>query len=142
MDQEQRARTSTITIEERALGWSSYAACGLRARVRAPGGAGLGSFPFAGIERIAAGGRLVVVLPGTADDGLTGFQDLFDHAKRDARGDGAEGAIMAEGRARMVVGSFPGGNAAYSLRSCMLARPALCLIYAHLQPFEKLGCCR
>ena len=52
----------------------------LTGRVRAPGGAELGSFPFAGIERIAAGGRLVVVLPGTADDGLTGFQDLFDHA--------------------------------------------------------------
>jgi hypothetical protein len=46
---------------------------------------------------------------------------------------------MAEGRARMVVGSFPGGNATYSLRSCMLARPALCLIYAHLQPFEKFS---
>jgi hypothetical protein len=109
------------------VGWSSYAAVWLsRIPMLIPGH----FFPLrstgavrAAFERQAAqdweaflslraselrpGGRLVVVLPGTTDDGLTGLQDLFDHANTVLSEMVAEGAIMADERAQMVVGSYP-----------------------------------
>jgi len=109
------------------VGWSSYAAVWLsRVPMLIPGH----FFPLrstgavrAAFERQAAqdweaflslraselrtGGRLVVVLPGATEDGLTGFQDLFDHANAVLAEMVAEGAMMAEERSRMVVGSFP-----------------------------------
>jgi hypothetical protein len=62
------------------------------------------------------GGRLVVVLPARDDDGLSGFEDLMDHANEVLREMVDEGAIEAEERARMVL-------AAYPRRKCDLLAP-------------------
>jgi hypothetical protein len=53
------------------------------------------------------GGRLVVVLPALADDGTSGFENIMDHANAVLAQMVADGAIMAEERARMVLGAHP-----------------------------------
>jgi SAM dependent carboxyl methyltransferase len=53
------------------------------------------------------GGRLVIVLPGLDDDGLSGFEDLFDHANAVLIALVDDGVIRAEERARMVLGAYP-----------------------------------
>jgi hypothetical protein len=62
------------------------------------------------------GGRLVVVLPAFNDDGLTGFEDLFDHANAVLAEMVAEGALRASERERMVLGACP-------RRTCDLLAP-------------------
>src|SRR4051794_29236693 len=53
------------------------------------------------------GARLVVVLPSIADDQLSGFREFMDHATAVLEEMVAEGAITAEERAGMVIGSYP-----------------------------------
>jgi hypothetical protein len=52
-------------------------------------------------------GRLVVVLPALADDGTSGFETIMDQANSALAQMVADGAIMAEERVRMVLGSHP-----------------------------------
>jgi hypothetical protein len=52
-------------------------------------------------------GRLVVVLPGFDDDGVSGFEALFDHANAVLAEMVDEGAITADERERMVLASYP-----------------------------------
>jgi len=56
---------------------------------------------------LAPGGRLVVVLPGIADDGSSGFEDIMDHANAVLAEMVEDGAITVDERARMVIGSHP-----------------------------------
>jgi hypothetical protein len=109
------------------LGWSSYAAVWLS---RVPGpipghfivlGSKVG--PLAEFARQAAkdwevflslralelrsGGRLVVVLPALDEGGASGFEALMDHANEVLADMVKSGAILAEERARMAVGSYP-----------------------------------
>jgi hypothetical protein len=109
------------------LAWSSYAAVWLS---RLPGpipdhffALGSGGAVRAEFARQAArdwetflslratelrpGGRLAVVLPAVNDDGLTGFEGVAEHANAVLAEMVAEGAITAEERARMVLGSYP-----------------------------------
>ena len=51
--------------------------------------------------------RLVVVLPALPDDGLSGFARVMDHANAVLAEMVDEGAITAEERTRMVLGSYP-----------------------------------
>src|SRR4051812_33530680 len=51
--------------------------------------------------------RLVVVLPGFADDQLSGFQKFMDHANAVLEEMVDEGAITPGERAGMVLGSYP-----------------------------------
>jgi long-chain acyl-CoA synthetase len=53
------------------------------------------------------GGRLLLVIVGMNDDGNTGFEALMDEANAVLAEMVSEGAILAEERARMVVGSCP-----------------------------------
>ena len=109
------------------LEWCSYAAVWLsRVPTRIPGHfISLGSTGTvrAQFERQAAddwkeflslrasellpGGRLVVVLPGLADDGSSGFEGIMDHANAVLAEMVEEGAITADERARMVLRSHP-----------------------------------
>jgi len=109
------------------LGWSSYAAVWLTCvpalipgHFFAPRSAGAARAEF---ERQAArdweafltlrarelrpGGRLVVVLPGVNDDGLSGFEGLMDHANEVLAEMVDRGEITAEERSRMVLASYP-----------------------------------
>jgi hypothetical protein len=56
-------------------------------------------------QELGLGGRLVVVLPGIGDDGLSGFEPLFDKANEVFDEMVAEGAITPEERSRMTIGS-------------------------------------
>jgi hypothetical protein len=58
-------------------------------------------------RELRPGGRLVVVLPALADDGLSGFENIMDQANAVLAEMVAAGAIAAEERARMVLGSYP-----------------------------------
>ncbi len=58
-------------------------------------------------KELRAGGRLVVVLPALADDGLSGFQHLFDEANAALGEMVAHGEITSEERSRMVLGAYP-----------------------------------
>jgi hypothetical protein len=110
------------------LGWSSYAAVWLsRVPMLIPGhfmpvrsaGHVRAAFERQGTEdwkcflwlwasELRPGGRLVIVLPGLDDDGRSGgFEDLLDHANATLAEMVDEGAITAEERARMVLGSYP-----------------------------------
>lgn len=62
------------------------------------------------------GGRLLIVLPGLDDDGLSGLEDLMDHANAVLAEMVDEGAILADERARMVWGPTPGEDAIFSRR--------------------------
>jgi SAM dependent carboxyl methyltransferase len=109
------------------LGWSSYAAVWLsHVPMPIPGNfivlASTGDVRTA-YERQAAedwklflslraselrpGGRLVVVLPGLNDEGVSGFEPLFRHANEALQEMVAEGTIRAEERAAMVIGAYP-----------------------------------
>jgi hypothetical protein len=118
---------SVLPKEHVHLGWSSYAAVWLSC---IPGLIPGHFMPFAStgdvrqaFERQAAedwkcflslraaelrpGGRLVVVLPAISDEGAVGFEPLFRHANETLAEMVAEGAITAEERGRMVLGSYP-----------------------------------
>jgi long-chain acyl-CoA synthetase len=58
-------------------------------------------------RELRAGGRLLLVLVGRNDDGNTGFEILMDEANEALAEMVLEGAIQAEERARMVVGTRP-----------------------------------
>jgi hypothetical protein len=58
-------------------------------------------------EELRPGGRLVLLLPGVDDDGLTGFEDLFDHVNEVLTMMLKDSAIRAEERARIVLGGYP-----------------------------------
>ena len=118
------------------LGWSSYAVIWLsRVPMLIPGhfialrstGEVRAAFERQGAEdwecflslrarELRPGGRLVVVLPGLDDEGLSGFEDLFDNANATLAAMVDEGAIKAGERARMVLASYPG-------RRCHLLAP-------------------
>ena len=53
------------------------------------------------------GGRLVVVLPGIADDGSVGLEPIFDHANAALEEMVADGAITSEERSRMTLQAHP-----------------------------------
>jgi SAM dependent carboxyl methyltransferase len=53
------------------------------------------------------GARLVVVLPGLSDDGLSGFAEVMDHANAVLAQMVDESTITAQERARMVLGTYP-----------------------------------
>ena len=53
------------------------------------------------------GGRLVVVLPALNDDGVSGLEDLMDHANAVLAEMVHEGALRPEEREQMVLGSYP-----------------------------------
>jgi len=58
-------------------------------------------------RELRPGGRLVLVLVGMNDEGNTGFETLMDEANEMLAEMVSEGAIRAEERARMVVGTCP-----------------------------------
>jgi hypothetical protein len=109
------------------LGWSSYAAVWLsRIPMAIPGhffvlgsaGSVRAAFDRQGAEdweaflslrarELRRGGRLVVVLPAVDEDGSSGFKELMDHANGALAEVVQEGAITADERARMVLGSYP-----------------------------------
>jgi hypothetical protein len=109
------------------LGWSSYAAVWLsRVPALIPGHfisiRSTGTV-HAEFERQAAqdweafltlrarelrpGGRLVVVLPGIADDGSVGLEPIFDHANGALEEMVADGTITFEERSRMTLRAHP-----------------------------------
>jgi len=109
------------------LGWCSYAAVWL-SRVPAfirghfmplrATGAALSAFERQSAQdwkaflslrarELRFGGRLVVVLPAVADDGVSGFENLMDQANAVLAEMVAEGAITAAERAEMVLGTYP-----------------------------------
>ena len=53
------------------------------------------------------GGRLVVVLPGIADDGSVGLEPIFDHANAALEEMVADGVITSEERSRMTLQAHP-----------------------------------
>jgi hypothetical protein len=109
------------------LGWCSYAAVWLSevptlipghffapratGRVRAEfdrqGAKDWESFLSLRARELHPGGRLVVVLPALADDGSSGFENIFDHANSVLGEMVADQAITSEERARMVLGAYP-----------------------------------
>jgi hypothetical protein len=118
---------SVFPKEHVHLGWSSYAAVWLsRIPMTIPGHfvvlASTGAVRSA-FERQAAddwkaflslraselrlGGRLVVALPALDDEGAAGFEPLFKQANEVLADMVAEGAITAEERAQMVLGTYP-----------------------------------
>ncbi|HEY3625024.1 MAG TPA: hypothetical protein VGL00_02035, partial [Terracidiphilus sp.] len=58
-------------------------------------------------RELKPGGHLVVVLPGLAEDGLSGFENIMDQANEALAEMVANGMITSEERARMVVGGHP-----------------------------------
>jgi hypothetical protein len=56
---------------------------------------------------LRTGGRLVVVLPGLDDDGISGFEGLMGDANAVLAEMASEGAIRAEERDRMALGAYP-----------------------------------
>jgi len=108
------------------LGWCSYAAIWLsRIPARIPGhfislaatGEVRAAFERQGAEdwklflsqravELRPGGRLVVVLPGLSDDGVAGFEPLFNLANATLSEMVREGLIPAEERAQMVLGNY------------------------------------
>src|SRR5580704_6418681 len=109
------------------LGWSSYAAVWLSRipgrnpghflAVRSPGGppaefvmqAAKDWEAFLSLRalELRPGGRLVVVLPALDERGTSGFEALADHANHVLAEMVDQGLILAEERARMVLGSYP-----------------------------------
>src|SRR5580700_3786417 len=109
------------------LGWCSYAAVWLsRIPARIPGhfiplrsiGPERAAFQRQAAQdweaflslraaELRLGGRLMVVLPALNDEGVTGFEDLMDHANAVLGEMEDEGAIRADERERMVLGACP-----------------------------------
>jgi hypothetical protein len=106
------------------LGWCSYAAMWIsRIPTRIPGhffaplstGAVRAAFDQQGAQdwerflslragELRPGGRLVITVPTANDDGLSGGEDLMDHANATLAEMVDEGAITADERARMALG--------------------------------------
>ena len=109
------------------LGWSSYAAVWLsriptlipghfislrstgaaRAEFERQAAQDWKSFLSLRANELLPGGRLVVVLPGIAAGGSSGFEGIMDHANAALAQMVKEGAITADEQARMVLGSHP-----------------------------------
>ena len=109
------------------IGWSSYAAVWLsRAPARIPdhfiavrstsparaqfehqAAQDWDAFLALRTRELRPGGRLIVVLPGIADDGATGLESLFDDANAVLSEMVADGVLTSEERARMVVPAHP-----------------------------------
>jgi hypothetical protein len=105
------------------LGWSSYAAVWLsrvpaliaghfisirstgavRAEFERQAAQDWEAFLTLRARELRPGGRLVVVLPGMADDGSVGLEPIFDHANAALEEMVADGAITSEERSRMTV---------------------------------------
>ena len=113
--------------EQVDLGWSSYAAVWLR---HIPGlipghfvavgctGEVRAAFDLQASDdwrfflslrarELRIGGRLVVVLPGSSDEGVTGFEALFNSANEILGEMVDEGVIGADEHKRMVLGAYP-----------------------------------
>ena len=109
------------------LGWCSYAAVWL-SRVPALIPGHIVSFRSSGTVRaeferqaardwetflasrakeMRAGARLVVVLPALTDDGVAGFERIMDQANAVLAEMVADGALTADERARMALGTYP-----------------------------------
>ena len=58
-------------------------------------------------RELRTGGRLVVVLPGLSDEGVTGFEPLFDSANEILGEMVDERVVGADERKRMVLGAYP-----------------------------------
>lgn len=58
-------------------------------------------------DELRPGGRLVLLLPGLDDNGLSGFEDLFDCANEVLAAMVDDCTIRAEERARIVLGGYP-----------------------------------
>ena len=58
-------------------------------------------------RELRTGGRLVVVLPGLSDEGVTGFEPLFNSANEILGEMVDEGLVRADERKRMVLGAYP-----------------------------------
>ena len=65
------------------------------------------SFLLLRARELRTGGRLIVVLPGVGDDGLSGFEPLFDQANAVLEQMVVDGTITSEERSRMTIGSHP-----------------------------------
>ena len=109
------------------LGWSSYAAVWLsrvptlipghfisvrstgtvRAEFERQAARDWEAFLALRARELRPGGRLIVVLPGIADDGLSGFELIFDQANAVLEEMVADGTITSEERSRMAVGGHP-----------------------------------
>jgi hypothetical protein len=113
--------------EQIDLGWSSYAAVWLRhipalipghfMSVACTGEVGA-AFALQAAEdwrlflslrarELRTGGRLVVVLPGLSDEGVTGFEPLFNSANEVLGEMVDERVVGADERKRMVLGAYP-----------------------------------
>ena len=109
------------------LGWSSYAAVWLsrvpalipghfisirstgtvRAEFERQAAQDWEAFLTLRARELRPGGRLVVVLPGIADDGSVGLEPIFDHANAALEEMVADGAITSEERSRMTLRAHP-----------------------------------
>jgi hypothetical protein len=109
------------------LGWCSYAAVWLscvptlipghfisfrstdavRAEFARQGAQDWEAFLSLRARELRPGGRLVVVLPALADDGLSGFENIMDQANAVLGEMVIAGAITAEERTRMVLRAYP-----------------------------------
>jgi hypothetical protein len=109
------------------LGWCSYAAVWLsriptlipdhfislrstdavRAEFARQGAHDWEAFLSLRATELSDGGRLVIVLPALADDGLSGFENIMDQANAVLAEMVSDGAITAEERARMALGAYP-----------------------------------
>jgi SAM dependent carboxyl methyltransferase len=108
------------------LGWSSYAAMWLsriparvsghfradqgteeeRAAFRQQAAEDWKSFLMLRARELRPGARLVIVLAARNDEGFSGLEGLMDEANAELADMVSEGAIRAEERARMVLGSW------------------------------------
>ena len=109
------------------LGWSSYAAVWLsrvpalipghfisirstgsvRAEFERQAAQDWEAFLTLRARELRPGGRLVVVLPGIADDGSVGLEPIFDHANAALEEMVADGVITSEERSRMTLQAHP-----------------------------------
>jgi S-adenosylmethionine-dependent carboxyl methyltransferase len=109
------------------LAWSSYAAVWLsrvprlipghfvalfgagsvRAEFERQGAQDWEAFLSLRSKELRPGGRLVVVLPALDDNGLSGFEHIFQQANAVLGDMVDEGAITSEERSRMVLGAYP-----------------------------------
>src|SRR5580700_724028 len=109
------------------LGWSSYAAVWLsrvptlipghfisvrstgtvRAEFERQAARDWEAFLALRARELRPGGRLIVVLPGIADDGLSGLEPIFDHANGALEEMVADGTITFEERPRMTLRAHP-----------------------------------
>jgi SAM dependent carboxyl methyltransferase len=109
------------------IGWSSYAAMWLsriptlipghfvplrssgdvRAQFEQQAARDWRAFLSLRASELRPGGRLVIVLAAISDDGSTGLEHIFNHANATLAEMVEQGAITAEERARMVLGTCP-----------------------------------